>query len=938
MAAVTAAWMMRAAEMWLFATAVAAAAPPAASTSYTPGNSSTATNEAELSNNLISDLAPLLALFGERFTQQFLSFSTSSVDSVLFAIAPLGIITAIVGAIRVAGPPWLRVLVGRARETRATADVELMSSTSHEVCEIWNGEAIVRVIGTPTIVELLYFEELPPRWNELNRKHASQNASREPTEYDANVKFESMGTSQIFTLEEAILKNLVIKSDRDPNTTWLLNLLQKFVRLDQYSIPSSKAPHNPQGNAPSELERGLSHANIVNHLLSGNVLNAYQMANLHSHTNTTRAPNISLNLAASRSGFEPCIAVIFGFCLQCILTIAGPYCLKLLGWGDTPRNSFFYIIAGMGTLFLAFGMFLCATVIDQSTTEKIYQKSNDTKEAKLYLLWLQRGQLITDQTSVSYAIIAGDPAQEIWTSSRQTFGEEPPKLVKFSLVTVGTFLSISGFILQFVGLRNTHWAASVAQLVATMLMTSVRAFIRRRLSKKPLTVSLPKEFELEWLASAILANQEAFGSHYSGLRAMKQQDHHWTNQKWANILGLNRLRRGAPMMSEEVGDDMLKPPTLRVITGGIAHQCTSPCLPGLENAMKVIRIRQRLGRLTKWRNQASSAAVFLANSMELVLNKLLQKSTESFTWGINVYFEGKTQRVHLNIEKEDGRFRVTLAEIESLLSLWLQHVYLQEQQEEARKKDGNEEESNSRWENIRLERETTKQNLRILGQNISSLRQDLKWWLPIDSTTAVRIGKGKQQQDGSTDSGPEHSHYSISHHRIIGFSGTEDAIPESESVTVHFECSISSDQEDGATVDQTRPGHTDNTETDDHPFRAVISTTERELLFAQHIFTAFMWEIAPMITRIRGATETSQIMANVPTAWQNRQLENEVIRKLASGISNTGLGSVDDGLLCIIPPLSAHDKLPSYAAVDEVVQILERNGRDWGKYFPTHRP
>ncbi|KAI5809186.1 hypothetical protein BZA77DRAFT_348057 [Pyronema omphalodes] len=932
MAAVTAAWMMRAAEMWLFATAVAAAAPPAASTSYTPGNSSTATNEAELSNNLISDLAPLLALFGERFTQQFLSFSTSSVDSLLFALAPLGIITAIVGAIRVAGPSWLRALVGRARETRATAEVELMSSTSHEVCEIWNGEAIVRVIGTPTIVELLYFEGLPPRWNELNRKHASQNASQEPTEYDANVKFESMRTSQIFTLEEAILKNLVIKSDRNPNSNWPLDLFQKFFPLDQESFPASKAPHNPQGNAPSELERGLSNANTVNHLLSGDVLNAYQMANLHSHTNTTRAPNISLNLAASRSASELYIATIFGFCLQSILILGQIYFFVPLGWGSM-QDSVFNIMAAVGTVYLAFGMFACAAVIDRSTTEKIYQKSNDIKEAKLYLLWLQRGQLITDQTSVSYAIIAEDPAQEIWTSSRQTFGA-----IRISLVTIGTFLSISGFILQFVGLRNINWATSVAQLAVTMLMTGVRALIRRRLSKKPLTVSLPKEFELEWLASAILANQEAFGSHYSGLRAMKQQDHHWTNQKWANTLGLNRLRRGAPMMSEEVGDDMLKPPTLRVITGGISHQCTSPCLPGLENAMKVIRIRQRLGRLTKWRNQASSAAVSLANSMELVLNKLLQKSTESFTWGINVYFEGKTQRVHLNIEKEDGRFRVTLAEIESLLSLWLQHVYLQEQQEEARKKDGNEEESDSRWDNIRLERETAKQNLRILGQNISSLRQDLKWWLPIDSTTAVRIGKGKQQQDGSTDSGPEHSHYSISHHRIIGFSGTEDAIPESESVTVDFERSVSSDQEDGATVDQTRPGHTDNTETDDHPFRAVISTTERELLFAQHIFTAFMWEIAPMITRIRGATKTSQIMANVPTAWQNRQLENEVIRKLASGISNTGLGSVDDGLLCIIPPLSAHDKLPSYAAVNEVVQILERNGRDWEKYFPTHRP
>jgi len=43
-------------------------------------------------------------------------------------MAPLGIITAIVGAIRVGGPDWLKAIVGRARETRASAEVELMSS------------------------------------------------------------------------------------------------------------------------------------------------------------------------------------------------------------------------------------------------------------------------------------------------------------------------------------------------------------------------------------------------------------------------------------------------------------------------------------------------------------------------------------------------------------------------------------------------------------------------------------------------------------------------------------------------------------------------------------------------------------------------------------------------------------------------------------------
>ena len=70
--------------------------------------------------------------------------TVSWLDHIIFAMAPLGIVTAIVAAIRVGGPPWLRAVVGRARENRATVEVEMMSSTSHEVCELWNGQGIVR--------------------------------------------------------------------------------------------------------------------------------------------------------------------------------------------------------------------------------------------------------------------------------------------------------------------------------------------------------------------------------------------------------------------------------------------------------------------------------------------------------------------------------------------------------------------------------------------------------------------------------------------------------------------------------------------------------------------------------------------------------------------------------------------------------------------------
>lgn len=86
----------------------------------------------DFSNNLFSDLGPLLSLFGEQFTKQFLSQSMSWLDSFIFACAPLGILTAVVACIRVAGPVWLKAVIGRARETDAAAELDLMSSTSHE--------------------------------------------------------------------------------------------------------------------------------------------------------------------------------------------------------------------------------------------------------------------------------------------------------------------------------------------------------------------------------------------------------------------------------------------------------------------------------------------------------------------------------------------------------------------------------------------------------------------------------------------------------------------------------------------------------------------------------------------------------------------------------------------------------------------------------------
>lgn len=98
--------------------------PPIATTSASSGTPtaipliatptvSSGFNGEEFINNLGSDLAPLLTLFGEQVTKQFLSMSLGWADHILLAVGPLGIITIMVSAIRVSNVRTLKAIVGR---------------------------------------------------------------------------------------------------------------------------------------------------------------------------------------------------------------------------------------------------------------------------------------------------------------------------------------------------------------------------------------------------------------------------------------------------------------------------------------------------------------------------------------------------------------------------------------------------------------------------------------------------------------------------------------------------------------------------------------------------------------------------------------------------------------------------------------------------------
>ncbi|KAL9108450.1 MAG: hypothetical protein Q9227_006784 [Pyrenula ochraceoflavens] len=127
-----------------------ASQPSASSNAAAPGFQGS-----DFFNNLFTDITPLLSLFGEQVTKQFLSTSMGWADSLLLSVLPLGIITILVSAIRVGGSSQLKAFIGRSREPRAEVEADVLSSTSEDVCELWDGDRVVRVQGESETTEHL---------------------------------------------------------------------------------------------------------------------------------------------------------------------------------------------------------------------------------------------------------------------------------------------------------------------------------------------------------------------------------------------------------------------------------------------------------------------------------------------------------------------------------------------------------------------------------------------------------------------------------------------------------------------------------------------------------------------------------------------------------------------------------------------------------------
>jgi len=79
----------------------------------------------ELWASVVANVAPLMALVGERNAKEYMRVASSRAQLFLMASAPLGILSILVSTVRLSGPRLLRRLLGRESDRKSEALVEL---------------------------------------------------------------------------------------------------------------------------------------------------------------------------------------------------------------------------------------------------------------------------------------------------------------------------------------------------------------------------------------------------------------------------------------------------------------------------------------------------------------------------------------------------------------------------------------------------------------------------------------------------------------------------------------------------------------------------------------------------------------------------------------------------------------------------------------------
>lgn len=96
-------------------------------------------------------------------------------------------------------------------------------------------------------------------------------------------------------------------------------------------------------------------------------------------------------------------------------------------------------------------MFICSAIVDGSTEEKVWKVTENARkvtekvrQARIFIVWIQKANVVNDQHFDSFALSTESPVKTIRTSCRR---KDYPLPATRPFATIGPVASVSGFIL-----------------------------------------------------------------------------------------------------------------------------------------------------------------------------------------------------------------------------------------------------------------------------------------------------------------------------------------------------------------------------------------------------------------------------------------------------------------------------------------------------------
>lgn len=422
----------------------------------------------------------------------------------------------------------------------------------------------------------------------------------------------------------------------------------------------------------------------------------------------------------------------------------------------------------------------------------------------MQLYWLQKQHTAGDNHFGSYILYTEKPNDHVLESRRRlpekstkccqtTHNQKPeknilslsllnrlPRLSVQQLTTFAVTIGMSGFIVQFQGLRFSNWTCAVGQLTALAVATFLRALVRRKMNKIPGAVAVENDFLLDHLTLAIIGN----GS--NGPKSSISEDLQSPGLSIAfGITAIPALRDMTDSESRHLGKSKsghLHRATSEFPSPGsqlsVEAQCSRETEDGLNLAKQALNLRVRLGQITKWTGAKSQEAIILSNAIETTLKRLnpgplidkkyavvLQVVTCRNMPGTPLTSESYFQEeVELVLMRDGNEWKVDDAQLEALLSLlsfsfWATKQNRKNQEEKAEETSSSSFESSGRhigrqivhndqsigW--LRTKAPESQIFERIVGKSSPKLVSDLTWWTShkMHGLKALKINDGFQE-------------------------------------------------------------------------------------------------------------------------------------------------------------------------------------------------